>query len=147
MNNYPSWWDETVTVYNKYEDQKTHRVTWYRHVVYGCFWKNAGKQLVASNNVVETTSIICRIRKDVDFLPRYEWLQLADSGDVGTCYTLASGDIIILGNVPDEINEYESGSKSTEVLAKYKDFCMIIETVTVNVGGGRGNEHYHVRGK
>ena len=146
MNNYPAWWNETITVYNRYENPKTHRITWYRHVVYGCFWKNVGKQLIAKENVVETSGIICRIRKDENFLPKYEWIKLADDGDVGEMYTLGNGDIIILGDISDEMNEYESGSKSTEILAKYKEICLVIETVTINVDGGRGNEHYHVKG-
>lgn len=148
MNNYPAWWNETVTIYNRYENPKTHRITWYRHVVYGCFWKNVGKQLVARDNVVETDGIICRIRKDSSFLPKYEWTKLAqdDAEAVGGYYTLGNGDIIVLGDVEDEINEYEQGSKSTELLAKYKEICLVIENVTINVDGGRGNEHYHVRG-
>ena len=33
MNNYPSWWDTTVTIYNRYEDPQTNLVSWHRHVV------------------------------------------------------------------------------------------------------------------
>lgn len=147
MNNYPQWWDETLTVYNKYTDPTTHLVTWYRHVITDCFWKNIGNKVTVGNTVLETDTIICRIRKRDDFVPKYEWIELTDKANK---FTLGQGDIIVRGEVTDNIIEYggTGGLKSTQLINKYKELqgCMVISEVTINIGGGRGDEHYHVKG-
>ena len=38
MNDYPIWWNTTITIYNKYEDPQTHVITWFRKVVNGAFF-------------------------------------------------------------------------------------------------------------
>lgn len=155
MNNYPAWWNETLTIYNKYENPVTHLVTWYRHVITGCFWKNVGNKVTVDNNIIETDTIICRIRKRDDFLPKYKWLQLPVTSNTGgkvkaDYFTLGRNDIIVRGEVTDEIVEYGSSTfKSTNLIDKYKDVlgCMVISEFTINTDGGRGDEHYHVKGE
>jgi hypothetical protein len=63
-------------------------------------------------------------------------------------FTLGTGDIIVKGEVDDEIDEYTSKKRSTDLVAKYKALqgCMQIEEVAINVGAGRCNEHYYVKG-
>lgn len=148
MNHYPSWWDETVTVYNKYTDPLTKLITWHRHVVVGAFWKNIGNKVTIDTTVIETDTIICRMRIDELFLPKHEWINLPND-EMDEYFTLGKGDIIIRDRVEDEVNEYSVGHKSTDLVNKYKDLqgCMTIDKVTINVGGGRGNEHYLVKGK
>ena len=34
---YPVWWETTITVYNKFIDEQTQLVHWYRNVVTDCF--------------------------------------------------------------------------------------------------------------
>ncbi len=146
MNHYPSWWNETITIYNKYKDPSSNLITWFRHVVEGAFWKDVGNKINIGDTVIETDAIICRIRKDDVFLPNYEWLVLDEKEDN---YTLGKGDIIIRGVVEDEVDEYVNGQKSSDLVRKYKDLqgCMTIDKVTINIEGGRGNEHYLVQGK
>lgn len=148
MNHYPSWWNETITVYNKYTDPVTNLITWYRHVVTGAFWKNIGNKVTIDKTVIETDTIICRMRKDDTFLPKHEWIALPND-TMSDYYTLGRGDILVRGEVDDEIQEYTTGHKSTDLVHKYKDLqgCMTIDEVTINTEGGRGNEHYLVRGK
>ena len=52
------------------------------------------------------------------------------------------------GEVTDEIDEYASGFRSSDILTKYKKRgeCMVIDRCAVNVGPGRGLEHYYVKG-
>ena len=147
MNHYPSWWNEKITIYNKYSDPVSRLITWHRHVVDGTFWKNVGNKILIDKTVIETDNIICRIRKDDKFLPKYEWLQLPND-KMDEFYTLGKGDIIIHAEVDDEVDEYANGTKSTDLVKKYKDLqgCMTIDKVTINVDGGRGNEHYLVEG-
>ena len=146
-NHYPSWWDTTITIYNKFEDPQTQLVTWYKHEVTGCFWKYSGNKVVIDTTVLDTNSIICRIRKDDSFLEKHEWSALPND-EMSNYFTLGQGDIIVKGSVDDTINEYTSGKRSTDLLKKYKALqgCMEIEEFSNNTGGGRGNEHYYVRG-
>ena len=147
MNNYPNWWNTTVTIYNKYEDPQTQVVTWYRHVVDGAFWQYSGNKVSIGNTVLETKDIICRIRKDDSFLDIGEWFNLPND-QMSSYFTLHQGDIIVKGAVSDEIDEYTTGTRSSDLKKKYKNLqgCLEIQIWADNTGGGRGNEHYYVKG-
>lgn len=147
MNNYPTWWNTTITVYNKFVDPQTKVVRWYKTVITGAFWKYIHEKVMIGQTVLETNSIVCRIRKDDRFLEKYEWLQKPND-EMGNFFTLGKGDIIIKGEVDDEINEYQSGKRSTDLIAKYKELqgCMSIDECANNTGGGRGQEHYVAKG-
>ena len=147
MNNYPSWWDTTVTLFNKYEDPTTQLVSWYKTTIEGCFWSNLHDRVKIGKTILEADGIICRIRKDARYLDIEDWLILP-SDLKSNYFTLRQQDILIKGDIADEINEYQSGSRSTEILAKYKQFqqCLEIAQFMDNTGGGRGNEHYYVKG-
>ena len=88
------------------------------------------------------------MRIDELFLPKHEWIELPND-EMEEYFTLGKGDIIIRDRVEDEVDEYTSGHKATDLVNKYKDLqgCMTIDKVTINTGGGRGNEHYLVKGK
>lgn len=147
MNIYPEWWDTSVTVYNRQEDPQTNIISWYKHIIDGAFWKYIRDKVTIGETVLETNKIICRIRKDANYLDKEEWLKLPN--DVKPNYfTLSQGDIIVKGGVEDEINEYQSGHRSTDIIAKYKSLqgCMEISLAANNTGGGRGQEHYLAEG-
>ena len=63
-------------------------------------------------------------------------------------FTLGVGDIIVKDEVDDVIDEYIKGKRSSDLLKKYRALqgCLQIEEFADNTGGGRGNEHYFVRG-
>jgi len=145
-NHYPSWWNTTITIYNKYEDPLTQVITWYRKVVSGCFWKHSGDRVTIDKIVLDTKNIICRIPINSNFLERHEW-ESQPNDKMSDYFTLSVGDIIVKGEVSDDINEYQSGYRSSDLLDKYKtQGCLKIEEWSNNTGGGRGNEHYYVRG-
>ena len=148
MSNYPIWWDTTVTIYNRYEDAQTNLVSWMRTVVTGCFWKYSGDKVSVGNVVLDTKSVICRIRKNPNFMEKYQWQQLPND-EMPNYFTIGLGDIIVKGAVTDEINEYTSGSRSSDLLEKYRNLqgCMEVEDFSINTGIGRNNEHYLTRGK
>lgn len=147
MNEYPVWWDTNLTVYNKYEDPQTNIVTWLRTVVTESFWKYVGEKITVGNTVIETNNTICRIRKDDRFLEKHEWIALPND-QMSEYFTLSPGDIIVKGEVDDVVNEYVNGQRSSDLLKKYKALqgCIVIDEVAINVGAGRCNEHYYVRG-
>lgn len=146
-NNYPSWWNQTITVYNRYEDPTTRQVSWYRTVLHDCFWKYSDEKLIVGSTRIETSQTICRIPINPKYKERYEWEQLIASGD-SSYFTFGPGDILIKGEVSDTIDEYISGQRSTDLIARYKKLqgCMSVDYCIDNTGGGRGNEHYRVKG-
>ena len=154
MSNFPfPWWDKTITIYNKYVDPTTQRISWYRTVVNNCFWKaqnlmfSMGRYGVSTVGVVtENKTIICRIPQDRRFLEKREWRELADKT---TRFTLANGDIIILGRIEEDIDEYTPGKRSNDLIAQYKEYdaCLEIDTYTNNVQTGVDLPHYKILGK
>lgn len=147
MNNYPVWWDTTITVYNKYTDPQTNVITWYRTVINNCFWKYTGNKVKIADVTLDTDTTVCRIPKDARFLRKADWESLPNY-EMKNYFTLGLGDIIVEGEVQDVIDEYTKGSRATDLMTKYKaqQCCMKIEAVSINVGAGRGNEHYLIRG-
>lgn len=155
MSNFPfPWWDKTFTLYNKLVDPDTKEVSWYRTVLENCFWKYVNntfyvgvRGISTSGLSIETKNVICRIPKDDRFVDRKTWFSL-NNNERAECFTLGNGDIIVLGEVEDEINEYEKGKRSTDLVMKYKelDGCIEVETYVLNTGTGVGMEHYRIIG-
>ena len=154
MSNFPfPWWDKTVTVYNKEVNPTTNRISWYRTVVENCFWKatnnifNMGRYGVSTIGVLtETKTIICRIPQSDEYVNRREWHLLTDKSGH---FTLENGSIIVLGEVDDVIDEYTKGQRSTDLLAKYKQYdeCLEVDTYVDNVQEGISLPHYRIVGK
>lgn len=148
VNSFGSWWNTTITIYNKFEDPQTQVVRWFRHVVHDAFWKDTGNKITIGNVTIDTNNIICRIREDDAFLEKARWLEIPND-EMGNYFTLGVGDIIVKGEVDDEIDEYTSGHRATDLTKKYKQTqsCMEIQQWSDNTGGGRGNQHYYASGK
>jgi hypothetical protein len=147
MSRYPIWWEDTITVYNKYTDPQTQVVTWFRKVLTHCFWKYEHEKLNVGQTVLESNRTICRIPIDAKFLERYKWEQQFNDM-MNEYFTLSQGDIIVKGEVTEEIDEYSKGHRSTDFVAKYKALqgCIEIETVAINTKRGTNNKHYLVSG-
>lgn len=145
MNNYPKWWDSTVTVFNKFE-KSNGEITWYKTVLTNCFWKYAGTKITLGETTLDTNTVTCRIPKNDNYLAPYLWNDLEDKS---TKFTLKQDDIIVLGTPIDTIDEYTEGLRSSDVLHKYKALqgCMKVEAVSDNSGANLGNQHYLARGK
>lgn len=118
-----------------------------------CFWKAVNNTYTIGSYgksttgvTLETKNIICRIPKSDIYVDKRTWKDLLDKSDT---FTLGNGDIIVLGEVDDEIDEYTAGKRSTDLLKKYKEFdeCLEIDTYVINTGTGLGLEHYRVVGK
>ena len=153
MSNFPfAWWDKTITLYNKYVDPTTQVISWYSTVIHNCYWKNinetyyVGTRGISTSGVkLETKNITCRIPKDAKYVDRKTWYELADKSKN---FTIGNGDIIVLGEVTDIIDETESGKHSTDLITKYKkyDACLQVDTYVINTGTGIGMEHYRIVG-
>ena len=156
MSNFPfPWWDKTITIYNKYIDPTTQRVSWYRNTVNNCFWKadntmfSMGRYGVSTIGVVtENKTILCRIPEDSRYVNKLAWDELSE-GERSEHFTLANEDIIVLGEVEDDLNEYASGKRANDLVSKYKkiDSCLTIDNYVDNVRTGVELKHYKVVGK
>ena len=147
MSNYPVWWDTSITLYNKYEDAETHIITWVRTNLDNCFWKATSDKLTVGETVIESSVTICRVPKNPNFLPKFEWVKIPND-EMPNYFTFGVEDIIVKGTVEDDINEYVKGQRSTDLIAKYKELqgCIQIQELSVNVGPGRCCEHYYIKG-
>ena len=147
MNHYPTWWDDTITLYNKYIDPETKQVKWYRHVIEECFYSQTVQKVTVGKTTIDTNTTVCRIRVSENFLDKKSWIKLSDA-EKAEKFTLSVGDIIVGDEIDFEINEYVNGQRSSDLIKANKLWpgCFTVETANINVGGGRGNEHYHARG-
>lgn len=153
MNNiYPSWWEDTITVYNKYIDADK-KITWYRTVIPNCFWKYLSAGVItrhSSTNYhtirLETNIVTCRIPKDKKYLSNKDW---NNSESRSEYFTLSVGDVIVRGECVDEINEYESGNRSSDFLKLHKaqGEAFTVGSVSINTGTDKCCEHYLISGE
>lgn len=138
-----SYWNKTITVFNRYEDTITGQITWYKHILTNCFYKRSNIAVTVGNTRIQTDDNIVRIPNQSNYKTPSEWLISADKSNH---LTLQTGDIIIMGEVADEINEYIGGQRSTDIIAKYKSQgVMVIKSVNENTD--LPNKHYLVRGE
>lgn len=145
MSNYPLWWNNTITIYNKHIDSSTNIITWYKTVIPRCFWKSTGNKVNIGTVMLDTESVICRIPENPGFLPKGEW----DSCEFKEShFTIGIGDLVFFGELLDEINEYSTGKHSTDIIKKYRDIqsCIEVKQFAINIGIGRNNPHYLVKG-
>lgn len=145
---FAQWWDTTITIYNKFTDAQTQVTHWFKQVVTDCFWQLSGSTVRIDEVTLDSKSIVCRIPKDDRFLEKQDWIKLPND-QMNQYFTLATGDIIVKGICDENIDEYTSGHRSTDLLNKYREYqaCMEITEFSNNSGVGRNNEHYLTRGK
>lgn len=147
MSNFPVWWGDTITIYNRYEDPQTNLITWTNTVIPGCFFKNTNNKVTVGQTVIESDNVVVRIPENANYKPYVEWIALGNDVRPGY-FTLHTGDIIILGQISDTIDEYDKTKNSNAFLSKYKNLseCLVIDTFADNTRVGRGLKHYRVIG-
>ena len=145
---YPIWWENTVTIYNKFVDEQTDIVSWFKMVLTDCFWQLTGTEINVGDVALNSKSIVCRIPKDDRYKDKSEWVKIPND-KMSDYFTIGQGDIVVKGECDFVINEYQDGHRSSDLLAKYHEYqqCMEITQYSINTGLGRNNEHYLVRGK
>ena len=150
-----AWWDKTITIYNKLVDTTTQRVSWYKNTCENCFWKAVNQTYTLGGTgkstagvILETKHIICRIPETESYVDKRVWKTLEEN-ERADYFTLGKGDIIVLGEVEDTIDEYTAGQRSTDLITKYKEYdeCLEIDEYTINVYTGVALKHYKIVGK
>lgn len=140
---YPHWWNETITLYNKYFDEDGI-ARYKRKVLTGCSY---GKDIYEedANGIKKLISLnILRIRKNPDYLNWIKWNEIEDKDETEK-FTLNMQDIVVIGEVEDEIDEDTKGLKANDLLEKYKTNAFTIKDAKENVKVGL--VHYKVIGE
>ncbi len=138
-------WDKTITLYNHYEDEQTGVIKWYRHKLSGCFYKRTNNNVSVGGVRLLTDTTTVRIPAQAGYLPPYLWNNQPNDRKRNNM-TLQSGDLIFLGDVSDEIDEYTSGKRSSDLIAKYKALGSVFVT-SVNINDFMHGRHYLVKGE
>ena len=147
MNNYGEWWDTTITLYNKVTDAEGI-VKWYRHIIEECFYSHTLDKITIRNTSLSSDVSVCRIKVSDDFVTKRDYDKLSDA-EKREKFTLSVDDIIIPDECDFEIDEYTKGKRSSDLRNEYRAYpgCFTVSMVSINTGGGRGNEHYLARGE
>lgn len=138
-------WNRDITLYNKHEDEQTGVIKWYRHNLSNCFYKRTNNKVNVGGVQLQTDGTIVRIPEQADFLPPYEWADLPN--DKKSEYmTLQSGDLIFLGKITEDIDNYTSGKRASDLIAKYNSLGSVTVT-SVNINDFMYGQHYLVKGE
>ena len=139
------FWDKTITLYNKCEDEQTGLIRWYRHKLTNCFYKVTDNKVNIGNVQLQTNDNIIRIPEQRDYLPPYKWMELPNDKK-GDQMTLQTGDLIFLGDIQEDIDELISGKRSSDLIAKHKTVGSVFIT-SVNINDFVPGAHYFIRGE
>ena len=139
------FWNKTITLYNKYEDEQTGFIKWHRHKLEHCFFKVTNNKITVGGVQLQTDENIIRIPAQKDYLTPYLWLQLPNDKK-GDKMTLRGGDLIFLGDITDEIDEYTQGKRSSDIISKYSALGSVVIN-SVNINDLIPGAHYFVRGE
>lgn len=139
------FWDKTITLYNRYENDETGEIIWYRHLFHNCFVKQTNNKTNVGGVQLTTTDNIIRIPAQDNYIPPYDWKKTPNSIK-GKKPTLQVGDLIFLAEINDIIDENTSGQRSSDLIAKYKALGSVFVT-SVNINTSLPNAHYFVKGE
>lgn len=104
----------TVTVYHKITDRSSGRTvtSWERTVYKNCFFGTVSAEALNGTTVTSADSFVVRIPHD-------------------TGIVVCPGDVIVSGEVSDVIADV-SGSRASDLVAKYKGNAFVVNSVSVN---------------
>ena len=107
----------TITLYHqhKYIDETTKQTVteWKRSNHNECYYGTQKAESLNGNTLSQASSYIVRIPYN------------------GTSVEIAEGDIVICGDVADEIKDIQ-GKRVTDLIQKYKPDCFVVRTCTDN---------------
>lgn len=128
----------TVTLYNKYLGGNTER--WQRIVLRGVYWDSSKGRTIRENGLSADNGLVLiipfSVAVDGDYCKPKEFASLTDRTGK---WTLASGDMVVLGDIEYEVE------RSTKELQRFDDLLTISYVDTRDYGGNMA--HWEVTGK
>lgn len=132
--------NKTVTVLNKLRasDSATKQDVWYKSTINLCSWSQYSESAIADGTVSIGGHFVVRIPKQTNYLPYSEWKKNPDGH-----LTFSVGDIIIKGNVEDDIITANTVPK---IFQQHQPDAFYIKVFQDNTGTIPLAEHYRVEG-
>lgn len=140
----PFYWDETITVFNKSENKETGLITWYKHILQNCFWKESNNEVSVGNVKLQSNGHIVRIPHSPLYVSPTSWNNLPNDTKAAK-FTLQTGDILLKGTTDFVVDEMQAGSRMNDLIAQYEYNLCTIKSVNENIK--LPNAHYFVRGE
>lgn len=137
---YPRWWNKTITIYNRYFD--SDRIPHYkRTVIDKCFFKREDN-IITNNQQNQTLhrEYIVRIPENEMYVEWIRWNAYPMYG-----FTIQTDDIVVLGEVYDEIDETVNGKRANDLLNKYKSNAFTVKNYMENLY--INPKHYYISGE
>ncbi len=133
-----STFNSTITLYNRYVDRSGEKAftTWRRTVLDNCFFQTEANTQLSGTTLSMADSYICRIPEDNRFTEDYV-------GAEGS-FTLKPEDVIVLGEVEDEISDFK-GERVADLLQRYHGRSFTVKSVSINTKLPYA-KHYRARG-
>lgn len=139
------FWNRDLTLYNRHEDENTGIIRWYKHNLKKCFYKVTNNTVNVGGVQLQTNDNIIRIPEQSNFLHPHKWIELPNDKK-SSFITLQSGDLIFLGDIQENIDEYTTGQRASDLITKYKTVgSMFVKSVNVN--DFMPGKHYLIRGE
>lgn len=138
-------WDKIITIYNKHEDEQTGFIKWHRHIIKNCFYKTTNNQINVGSVLLNSDDTIIRIPSQNNYKAPFDWNNIPNDKK-NEYLTIQKGDLIILGEVNENIDEYTSGKRLNDIIKKYS----LLGAITINSVNDNDNgplAHYLIRGK
>ena len=138
-------WNKTITIYNRHEDEQTGFIKWYRHIIENCFYKTTNNQINVGSVLLNSDDTIIRIPSQSNYKTSFDWNNIPNDKK-NEYLTIKKGDLILLGEVTEDIDEYITGKRSNDIIEKYSLLGAItINSINDNDSGPLA--HYLIRGK
>lgn len=130
---------DTITLYHKWTrlnpETNKNETSWVRFVLKDCCFVMQDVKTLSDMTLKQASSYTVRIPQNDDFVEYY----------AGTGFSVAPDDIVIKGEVNDEVRE-EQGYRTSDLLKKYKPFCFTVKTFADDTKIQNG-AHYKITGE
>lgn len=115
----------TITLYNKYEDRSNGPTVtvWKKTVLNNCYFGAVSGKSLSDTTLSEQNSFVCRIPENNAFTEDYNG---ADN-----TFTLRPGDIIVKGDIAEEIADVK-GIRASDLLSRYAGKSFVVKSVSIN---------------
>lgn len=135
-------YNATITIYNclHAKDSQKKKDVWKKTVLSGCFFKAAMTVAQNGTEATQANTYTVRIPKSDQYMAYRDW---ADSGGASG-FTASHGDIVVLGECPDEITG-EAPDTASQVLARNKPDAFKVTAFADNTRHIAG-KHYRLGG-
>lgn len=122
---YPKWWEQTITLYHRTVGAE-QRVIWTRSTLKGCFAQVRKSTNYDNDSRRSGGKLMCRIPAPMP--------------------TAELGDIVVIGKLTADIDEYTAGQRSSDLLAAHSDAAFTVTELHDNTQDALAMPHLYVGG-